>query len=124
MRSKNRAGNGATAERGAQKRTAPAPPRFESLMKPSSKSLMKKPTAAPCGAAVGRFVARGPGEMPDRRSTASSYAVFANDFRSSMLAMAHLVSTSTASPWAFIAISTSSLAWVTALSYSDLAFAI
>ena len=62
--------------------------------------------------------------MPDRPSTASSYAVFASDFRSSMLAMAHLVSTSTASPWAFIAISTSSLALVTAASYSDLAFAI
>ena len=116
MRSKNRAGNGATAECGAQKRTAPAPPRFESLMKKADGRPMRgrrRPDR--------REGARG---MPDRRSTASSYAVFASDFRSSMLAMAHLVSTSTASPWAFIAISTSSLAWVTAVSYSDLAFAI
>ena len=111
MRSKNRTGDGATAETDCARAAE-----FE--------SYMKKPTAAPCGAAVGRFVARGARGMPDRRSTASSYAVFASDFRSSMLAMAHLVSTSTASPWAFIAISTSSLPWVTAVSYSDLAFAI
>src|SRR5690606_4791681 len=58
------------------------------------------------------------------RPTAGIHAVLASDFRSSMLAMAHLVSTSTASLWAFIAISVSSLALFTAVSYIDFAAAI
>jgi hypothetical protein len=72
-----------------------------------------KPTAAR-GAAVGVKVASGVDTGP--RPTAGSYAVLASDLKSSMLASAHLVSTSTASPWAFIAISVSSLALLTAVS--------
>ena len=93
------------------------------LRRAGASIVMKRPTAARRGRRRPDRRARRPGE-PDRRATAGSYAVFASDFRSSMLAMAHLVSTSTASLWAFIAISASSLALLTAASYIDLAFAI
>ena len=74
-----------------------------------------KPTAAPCGAAVGHR-REGGRRTVDHHPAAGCYAAFASDFRSSMLAIAHLVSTAAASLCAFITISPSSLALVTASS--------
>ena len=51
-----------------------------------------------------------------RRPAAGSYAAFASDLKSSKFAIAHLVRTSTASLWALIAISVSSLALLIAVS--------